>query len=98
MPICSPYLQRLTEDPPLKVGSRESRALNSYSNRYGYINLIDPYAGDIFNPSVLMVGVLSSLWLVQNELNALVRVIASAARYRGCGKAYFVCGTRQGDL
>lgn len=28
--------------------------LESFTNPYGFINLIDPYAGGVFNPSVLV--------------------------------------------
>ncbi|KAM0750742.1 hypothetical protein T439DRAFT_288737 [Meredithblackwellia eburnea MCA 4105] len=35
-------------------GFNKAKVLESYSNPYGFINLIDPYAGGVFNPSVLV--------------------------------------------
>lgn len=35
-------------------GQNKAKVLESFTNPYGYINLIDPYAGGVFNPSVLV--------------------------------------------
>lgn len=35
-------------------GHNKAKVLESFSNPYGFINLIDPYAGGVFNPSVLV--------------------------------------------
>lgn len=35
-------------------GANKAKVLEGFSNPYGFINLIDPYAGGVFNPSVLV--------------------------------------------
>lgn len=34
--------------------ANKAKVLESYSNPYGFINLVDPYAGGVFNPSILV--------------------------------------------
>ncbi|KAL8287651.1 hypothetical protein RQP46_003509 [Phenoliferia psychrophenolica] len=38
----------------LQRGVNKAKVLEGFSNPYGFINLIDPYAGGVFNPSVLV--------------------------------------------
>ena len=35
-------------------GKNKAKVLESFSNPYGFINLVDPYAGGVFNPSILV--------------------------------------------
>ncbi|GAA98031.1 uncharacterized protein L969DRAFT_617657 [Mixia osmundae IAM 14324] len=48
------WLQQLQIDRVVPRGERRTRALNSYRNPYGFIGLVDPYAGGVFNPSILV--------------------------------------------
>jgi len=38
----------------LHRGHNKAKVLESFSNPYGFINLVDPYAGGVFNPSILI--------------------------------------------
>ena len=38
----------------LHRGGNKAKVLESFSNPYGFINLVDPYAGGVFNPSILV--------------------------------------------
>lgn len=38
----------------LHRGHNKAKVLESFSNPYGFINLVDPYAGGVFNPSILV--------------------------------------------
>lgn len=38
----------------LQRGANKAKVLEGFSNPFGFINLIDPYAGGVFNPSVLV--------------------------------------------
>ena len=60
----APYLQLLTADGynasrlDRSTGdyrsANKAKVLESFSNPYGFINLVDPYAGGVFNPSILV--------------------------------------------
>ncbi|GAA5841662.1 hypothetical protein JCM5353_007182 [Sporobolomyces roseus] len=48
-----PYLLNSLVVPSSRLVNK-AKVLTSVSNPFGYINLIDPYAGGVFNPSVLV--------------------------------------------
>lgn len=41
-------------DRTMHGSGNRAKVLESFSNPYGYISLIDPYAGGVFNPSLLV--------------------------------------------